>query len=275
MYMKPNLESLAIIKLPIGSVFTVTGSAGEWHQIETPPDKNGIIIRGFVLQSQTETIGQEEAPDVLPSPVETVPPPSAPPAVAFIPGGQIKFGAGISLGYSIPFNPSHRAAPLIGASFIAIPIEYIALELNGSLCRLKTDQDIETLSEGRILSIEIGLNVTGRYPIKENFIPYISAGGCYAFNSFVLDADLINSWDKLGFDIDESIDNAFGATIGAGLDMIVSKGFSLGMDFKYRWMTASGKWSFKDQLSDVEAGGRIAQLNLNALSLKLGIKYFF
>jgi outer membrane protein W len=131
------------------------------------------------------------------------------------------------------------------------------------------------LSEGKLSAIEIGLNLVGRFPIKDKFIPYISAGGIYSINSFKLDADLISTWDDLGFHIAETIENAFGAVVGAGFDFQMASGLTLGIDFKCRLMTSDGNWTFTDQLSSSEESATITQLNLNSISVFLGIKYLF
>lgn len=60
--LKPNNESIEIRKLPIGSEFLVEEPLGEWITIKLPPDKDGIIITGYVHNSYVEFSGtQSEA----------------------------------------------------------------------------------------------------------------------------------------------------------------------------------------------------------------------
>jgi outer membrane protein W len=275
LYLKPTKESLEIVKLPIGSIYDVLGFYDEWYQIETPPDKNGITVNGFVLQNQTEKLNQEEVPSApRPQLATSVSIPAEPEGV-FKTGSGMKIGAGISMGYTIPSDSHYKGGPKIGGSLIFIPIKYCALELSGLYSQSSTEDDTDALSEGKLTAIEIGLNLVGRFPIKDTFIPYISAGGCYSINNFKLDADLISTWEDLGFDIAETVENAFGAVVGAGFDFQMVRGLILGIDFKYRLMTSDGTWTFTDQLSSSEEQRTITQLNLNSISVTLGIKYLF
>lgn len=275
LYLKPTKESLEIVKLPIGSIYDVLGFYNEWYQIETPPDRNGITVKGFVLQNQTEKLTQEEPPSVSPPQLATSAAISAEAEGSFNTSNGIKIGAGISIGYTIPFDSHYKEGPKLGGRLIFIPIKYCALELSGFYSQSSTEDDTDALSEGKLSAIEIGLNVVGRFPIKDKFIPYISAGGIYSINSFKLDADLISTWDDLGFDIAETVENAFGAVVGAGFDFQMVSGLTLGIDIKCRLMTSEGNWTFTDQLSSSEETATITQLNLNSISVFLGIKYLF
>jgi outer membrane protein W len=275
LYLKPTEESLEIIKLPIGSIYDVLGSYKEWYQIETPPDKNGIKVKGYVLQNQTEKLIREEPPSVSRPRLATSVSIPAEPEGSFNTSNGIKIGAGISIGYTFPFDSHYKGGPKIGGSLIFIPIKYCALELSGLYSQSNTEDDTDALSEGKLSAIEIGMNLVGRFPIKDKFIPYISAGGCYSINSFKLDADLISTWDDLGFDIAETVENAFGVVVGAGFDFQMVSELTLGINFKYRLMTSDGNWTFTDQLSSTEESATITQLNLNSISVILGIKYLF
>ena len=52
--LKPNSESMIIEKLPIGSEFDVEKTFDEWIKIKLPPDKDGIVIIGYVHCSFVE-----------------------------------------------------------------------------------------------------------------------------------------------------------------------------------------------------------------------------
>jgi len=52
--LKPNNESLTIINLPIGGEFDVEETIGEWVKVKLPPDKDGIILTGYISLSFLE-----------------------------------------------------------------------------------------------------------------------------------------------------------------------------------------------------------------------------
>jgi hypothetical protein len=274
LYLKPNKDSIQIMKLPLGSVYDVLGYTEEWVQIQTPPDKNGIIIKGFLLQIHTETFSQAETlPLPRPKPETEATPPVFPEGA--IETGGLKIGAGISTGYTTLTLSPYQGGFDLGGSFIVILLDYFGLELSASYCQHVTQEDIEGLSDGRLSAIQVGLNLIGRIPISRSFIPHISVGGFYSFNRFTLDANLISAWDDLGFDIDETVANAAGLIAGAGFDLKVAAGFFLGIKFNYRLMTSEGTWSFKDQVSRSEETGTFKDLSLNSFSIDLALKYIF
>lgn len=49
--LKPNEESLTIKKLPVGALLNSLESIGEWIKIKLPPDKDGIVITGYIHNS--------------------------------------------------------------------------------------------------------------------------------------------------------------------------------------------------------------------------------
>jgi hypothetical protein len=52
--LKPNNESLTIINLPLGGEFDVEETIGEWVKVKLPPDKDGIILTGYINSSFLE-----------------------------------------------------------------------------------------------------------------------------------------------------------------------------------------------------------------------------
>jgi len=275
LYLKPTKESLEILTLPMGSIHSVVGTFEDWYQIETPPDKNGITVQGFIHESQVEHIIREEQSDPLGNPVKTRTHVQEAQEKQFEPSEGIRIGVGMSIGSTLPTENHYNAGPNFGGSLLFLPVEFLALELNCLYSQSATENNTTGLSEGNLSTFEIGLNLIGRFPIKNKFFPYISAGGFYSLNSFKLDADLASTWDNLGFDLAETVENASGARFGAGVDFRVAGKITLGLDFKYRLMVVEGAWTFTDQLSNTAESGALRQLNFNSLSLSLGIKYFF
>ncbi len=52
--LKPNNESLTIMNLPIGGEFDIEETIGEWIKVKLPPDKDGIILTGYINSSFLE-----------------------------------------------------------------------------------------------------------------------------------------------------------------------------------------------------------------------------
>jgi len=52
--LKPNNESLTIMNLPIGGEFDIEETIGEWVRVKLPPDKDGIVVTGFIHTSNLE-----------------------------------------------------------------------------------------------------------------------------------------------------------------------------------------------------------------------------
>jgi hypothetical protein len=52
--LKPNNESLTIMNLPIGGEFDIEETIGEWVRVKLPPDKDGIILTGYINSSFLE-----------------------------------------------------------------------------------------------------------------------------------------------------------------------------------------------------------------------------
>lgn len=49
--LKPNSKSTVIKSLPIGATLDVVESIGEWVRVQLPPDKEGMVIEGYVHRS--------------------------------------------------------------------------------------------------------------------------------------------------------------------------------------------------------------------------------
>jgi len=49
--LKPNNDSLLIKALPLGAILEVEETLGDWVKVKLPPDKDGIVIIGYVHNS--------------------------------------------------------------------------------------------------------------------------------------------------------------------------------------------------------------------------------
>jgi len=52
--LKPNENSLEIKKIPLGATLHTEDSISEWFKINLPPDKDGIVITGYIHESFIE-----------------------------------------------------------------------------------------------------------------------------------------------------------------------------------------------------------------------------
>ena len=57
--LKPNQESIVIIKAPLGSILTVVDLRDEWFKVKLPPDKDGIVVFGYIHKSYIEIVKDE------------------------------------------------------------------------------------------------------------------------------------------------------------------------------------------------------------------------
>jgi hypothetical protein len=59
--LQPSLESTVITQAPLGAVLTSTGKEGEWYIISLPPNKDGVVVSGYIHQSVV-TVSEEQLP---------------------------------------------------------------------------------------------------------------------------------------------------------------------------------------------------------------------
>lgn len=69
--LKPNEKSLIIKKLPLGAVFDVIETIDNWIKIKLPPDKDGIIVTGYVHKNFVEFVKELNKFDQSAKPINT------------------------------------------------------------------------------------------------------------------------------------------------------------------------------------------------------------
>ncbi len=94
-------------------------------------------------------------------------------------------------------------------------------------------------------------------------------------NKFNLDEEITDSWDALGFDIEEKVENAIGYHIGAGIDIFITKNIALNADVRYCMAKIKGSWTLTDQVISTSISGDIENLSLNSLIFGGGFKFYF
>lgn len=60
--LKPTTESMIISQIPVGAMLKSVGTVGEWYKIDLPPDKDGVVVTGYIHQTMVEIM--EEVPQV-------------------------------------------------------------------------------------------------------------------------------------------------------------------------------------------------------------------
>lgn len=58
--LEPNNTSLVIRYLPLGAELKVIGIIGEWLKVELPPNKDGIVITGYIHQNMVGETGEKK-----------------------------------------------------------------------------------------------------------------------------------------------------------------------------------------------------------------------
>ncbi|MFQ6083359.1 MAG: OmpW family outer membrane protein [Candidatus Aminicenantia bacterium] len=274
--LKPDLTSQIIAQVPLGTILQAERKTGEWYKVNLPPNERGFIVSGYIHQSIVEEIVEkipEEKPLVAPPPV---PPPPAlqvyvPKKVEIGP----KSGIGIRAGYAMPSEEKYGSGLKYGANFCFGITKNIAIELSGLRFQSNVEEDPEALSKGKLSAIPIQLSIQGRFPINNQFVPYVLGGAGYYLNSFTFDEDLTDAWDALGFDIEEKVENTTGFHFGAGIDYFFTDNIALNADIRYCIVKTKGSWTITDQIGGTETSEDLEDLNLNSIMFGVGLKFFF
>lgn len=275
--LKPSKESLAIKRLSLGSELEVIEKVGEWIKIKMPPDEDGIVVVGYVHQSFVEevakkVVGTIEIEEEKPKVISKLPPKvHVPEKAESLPKSYL--GGGI--GYAVPLEKNYEGAIEYGGNMSLGITENIAIEIGGLSFRSNIKGSSEGLSTGKLSIVPVALYIQIRFPIKNRFVPYIKGGGSYYFVKYNLDNDIINSWNTLGFNIEEKVENAMGINVGAGIDFFIRKNIALNIDMKYYNVNLKGTWKLLDQVTNTEVSGHIENINLNSFMLGVGLKLYF
>jgi outer membrane protein len=272
---EPDMSSEAVAQVKFGTLLESSNKVGDFYEISIT-DKDGRTVYGFIHASVVEVLGAEEEKVTkevkkVKEPEPTVKPQGVEPAYPEFK----KMGLGLFVGASS--TSEYGSGLAFGANFYYGITKNIGIEVGGLRFQTtaKDTDDVSKLSKGKLAVMPLQLSLIGRFPVGAKLVPYVAAGGGYYLNSFTLDAALVKSWDDLGFDLEEAIDNAFGFHFGAGLDYFVKPNIAVGAGVKYCLAKAKGLWTMKDQVSSEETEGTLSDLKLNALVFGVGLKYFF
>jgi outer membrane protein len=265
---EPDMSSEAVAQVKLGTLLESSNKVGDFYEISIT-DKDGRTVYGFIHASVVEVLGGEEEKAKEPEPM--VKPQRVEPAYAEFK----KMGLGLFVGASS--TSEYGSGLAFGANFYLGITKNIGIEVGGLRFQTTTkdNDDITKLSKGKLTVMPLQLSLMARFPVGAKIVPYIAAGGGYYLNSFTLDAAIVKSWDDLGVDLEEAIDNAFGFHFGAGLDFFVNPNIAITAGVKYCLAKAKGSWTMKEQVSSEVTEGALPDLKLNALVFGAGLKYFF
>ncbi len=285
----PSLKSAVIHQLPFGVELEPVAKSGDWYQVNLPPNMDGFVLSGYIHNSIVNETFEKQ---VLPSPKPELPLesmleiPEEEPEPAAEPSKEIRlaeqtvkklpsFWIGGGAGYALPSESNFDKGINYGGTLGFGITRHLALELRVPYYKSNVTGTIGGLSTGQFQAISFTLSVQARYPIKNLIIPYLVGGGDYHLNKFTLDNEIVNSWNAMGFDIEESVEHSFGFHFGCGADFFIMRSLALNLDVRYYTASMRGDWRLADTISQIESTGPIDNIKLNSIQAAISVKFFF
>ena len=275
-YLSPATNSSIVETVEKGTLLNLfsTGKIQNvWYYVSFYSEKRSSTIVGFIQASLVEMIA--EVPKIEEKKLTDTPFLSpkfqVPEEIKIEPKSCI----GGAAGYAMPSEDNYGSGLKYGGNFSLGITKNISIELSGLIFQSDVEGNPEALSKGKLSIIPIQLSIQARFPIAGQFVPYLLGGGGYYLNRFTLDKEISDSWDALGFDIEEKVENAIGYHFGAGIDLFFAKNIALNADIRYCLAKIKGSWILTDQIIGIEASGNLEDLNLNSLMLGVGLKFCF
>jgi opacity protein-like surface antigen len=284
----PSLKSAVIHQLPFGVDLKPLAKSENWYRVNLPPNPDGIILSGYIHDSiVNETFEKqviappepEEPPESEPEVPEEVPEPSPEPSQKIQPDMQAKkpvplFWLGGGAGYTMPSDSNFEKGINFGGTLGFGITRHLAVELRVPYYQSNVAGSLGGLNAGQFQTLSFALGVQARYPLMNQIVPYLVAGGDYHLNKFKLDNDIVNSWNAIGFDIEEKVEHSFGFHFGGGIDLFVMKSLALNLDVRYLTASMKGDWRLADTMSQVETTGPIENIQLNSIQAGISVKFF-
>jgi len=284
----PSLKSAVIHQLPFGVELKPLAKSGNWYRVNLPPNPDGIILSGYIHDSiVNETFEKivlappepEEIPEDEPEVQEEEPGPATETLQETQPAARTEragpsFWIGGGAGYTMPSETSFDKGINLGGTLGFGITRYLAVELRVPYFQSDVTGSLGGLSTGQLKAISLTMSVQARYPIKDLIIPYVVGGGDYHLNKFTLDKEIVNSWNALGFDIEENVEHTFGFHFGGGLDFFLFRNLALNLDVRYYTASLKGDWRLADTISQAETSGMIENIKLNSIQAGISVKFF-
>lgn len=185
-------------------------------------------------------------------------------------------GVGLTAGYAQPSNSLYSGS-VSGGILVSIGLmRFLGVEIQGGYFGFSVEGSADGLSKGKLTVIPIQMSLQGRFPVGGGRLtPFLEAGGGFYLNSFAVNAGLAESWERIGFALEEKVEGALGFHFGAGLDYFLGPNLSLGLGLKYGLAKMKGSWSLTDIAGGTEMSGDLGSLDLNPLTVGLRLRYVF
>jgi len=283
----PTTKSSIIHQVRSGVELKHMAKTGNWHRVNLAPNKEGIVLSGYIHHNIVDEIFEtvvppepekipETAPEIIEEEAKFEPEPKL---VQEVPTPRkTSFGeyywVGGGAGYTMPSESNFGKGINFGGTFGFCVMKHLAIELRVPYFQSDVAGTANGLSSGRLSSLSLMLSVQGRYPIKNRFVPYLVAGGDYHLNTFSLNEEIADSWNNLGFNIQESVDHTFGLHFGAGLDVFLIENIAVNMDVRYYTANLTGKRTLANLISQETTSGTIDNMKLNSLQAGISVKLF-
>lgn len=281
----PSLQSAVIQQVPSGVELQTLAKTGDWYRVNLPPDEDELVLSGYVHHSIVNEIYEsvqpamgpeepEEEPEIIEE-AEPKPEPEKeiePPAKTAKSGFSLWIGGGA--GYTLPSESHFEKGMSFGGTLGLQLLKYFAIEVRIPYFQSDIAESFGGLSSGQLRNLTFMLSVQARYPLSDKFVPYLAGGGDYHWNKFNLNDTIKNTWNDLGFTIEEKVDHSFGFHVGAGIDYFLWRNIALNADVRYYTATLKGTWSLADQISRQKISGTIEGMKLNSIQAGISVKFF-
>ena len=284
----PTTQSSIIHQARAGVELIHIAKTGNWYRVNLAPNNEGIVLSGYIHKNIVDEIYEtvtpppepekipETEPGVIKEEAKSEPEPEPVQEIPMLQTSSLGkyFWVGGGAGYTMPSESHFGKGINFSGTFGFGVTKHLAMELRVPYFQRDVIGTADGLSSGRLRSLSLMLSVQGRYPIKNRFVPYLVAGGDYHLNTFSLNEEITNSWNNLGFDIQESVDHTFGFHFGTGLDIFLIKSIALNMDVRYYTANLTGKRTLTNQNGQETTSGKIDSMHLNSLQAGISIKLF-
>lgn len=283
----PTTKSSVISQVLSGVALKTLAKTGNWYRVNLAPNKEGLVLSGYIHHNIVNEIFEtvvppppepEKIPEKEPEVVEEEAEPE-PEEILEIPPKRTSsigeyFWVGGGAGYTMPSESYFGKGMNIGGTFGFGVMKHLAVELRVPYFQSDVNGTAGGLSSGRLSSLSLMLSIQARYPIKNRYVPYLVAGGDYHLNKFSLNEEITNSWNNLGFNIEESVDHTFGFHFGAGLEYFLLENVALNLDVRYYTANLTGKRILTGQISEEITSTSIGNMKLNSLQAGISVKLF-
>ncbi len=282
----PSLQSAVIHQVPSGVELKALAKTGNWYRVDLPPNEDGLVLSGYIhhsivneIYASVQPVVELEEPEVVPEikgedPGATREPEKEIDLLHQTEKSGLSLWMGGGAGYNLPAESRFEKGMSIGGTLGLEIMKYLAIEIRIPYFRIEVVESFEGLSAGQLQNLTFMLSLQARYPLGDQFVPYLVGGGDYHLNKFILNNGIKNSWNDLGFTLEENVDHSFGFHAGAGLDFFLMRNIALNVDVRYFTANLNGTWRIVDQTTQQEISGPIESMRLNSIQAGISVKFF-